>query len=266
LLGTLAGLVFKESGLEIARWLAIGAPAALAAAVGYAAHESAGKRWIPLRAAAETSKVEIYRYRTRTGAYGRAAPERTLAEELRRIGESLGDKDASSGRLELDQGRAPPDLNGFADDGLSRLEAPDYVQHRLVDQIDYYRRRVREMVRQRARLVLFAGLSGAAGTVIAAAGAAAWVALSSAVAAGLASYLGILQLDRRIVVYNQSADRLDGLHGAWVAHGEAPSKAAFSRLVADVERALTKELAGWVDQMGSVVDEQQKDLDKQAEA
>jgi hypothetical protein len=87
------------------------------------------------------------------------------------------------------------------------------------------------------------------------------MALTTAVSAGGLFFLSTLQADNLIVVYNQSAARLDAIRRDWMARQPSDDdQRAIGVLVEQVESVLTTERSGWVQQMSTTVAEQQAGL------
>ena len=261
---TVVGLSYNAFGGPILRWASIITPSVIVVIVALVNRRAAGKRWILLRAGAEAIKVEIYRYRTRTGQYKDSAdspdsePLRAerLADELETIDRRLVETEASSAPLAPDDDLLPPGLNGMRDDGVTDLDAARYVEHRVADQLSYYRGRVKRLNRWRNLLQGSALIAGASGTIVAAAGAEPWIAVTTAVSAGAISYLSMLQLDNLIVVYNQSAARLGAIRRHWTARDpSARDQDVLEKMVAQAETVLTGELTGWTQQMNTALKE-----------
>jgi hypothetical protein len=265
-LTTALGLLYDASKAPALRWATVAAPALVAVTVAVASRRAAGKRWVLLRAAAEAVKSEIYQYRTHTGPYravetsaGRVLGSNVLAKRLNALDAQLVQTEASSGPMEPEANSVPPDLPGEADDGISTLDAQHYIKLRVEDQLAYYRDKVKCLNRLRGRLQLLSLTIGGAGTIVAAAGAEVWIALTTAVSAGLISYLSTLQVDNTIVQYNQSAAQLASIRRDWLAI-EAETAAAFEEVVTRAERALTSELSGWVQQMNTAIEANEASL------
>jgi hypothetical protein len=238
---------------------------------------AAGKRWVVLRAAAESIKTEIYRYRTRTGQYaddrlprqGPTTRAQVLAQRITHLDAALMHTDASGADLAGYAGPLPPVMYGASrdDDGLSRMDAPTYLRLRLGDQVAYFEARVKQLDRRRTRLQVLGVGAGGAGAIVAAAGAAVWVGLTTAISGAALSYLGYLQVDNTIVTYNQSKARLRLLDIDWKAQNSAvPDPQALERLVAEGEAVLSMELSGWVRQMSQTVDRAQAKQEKARQA
>jgi TRPM family ion channel/conflict system pore-forming effector with SLATT domain/uncharacterized protein DUF4231 len=274
ILGTLVALLHEELGTSVLHWAAVAAPLVVSTLIAVAGRRAAGKRWVLLRAAAESVKAEIFRYRTGTGVYNEtllpdrdlAARPRVLAKQLGEIESRLIHTEASSGVLTPYDGPLPPEMYGAGrdDDGLSALDAAAYIRIRVADQLAYYHGRIRRLAGRRGVLQLLAIAGGGVGAILAAAGLEIWIALTTTISAAALSYLASLQVENTIVAYNQSAGRLASLEREWSARGPAPSDpAAVDRLVTRSEAVLATELGGWVQQMNEALEELQA---RQAEA
>jgi len=273
-LATLLALLDNAIGYAPLHWTVVAVPILISVVIALASRRAAGQRWVLLRAAAESVKGEIFRYRSRTGLYadqqlpagGTDARSRALAAQLDGIEDGLMQTDASSGPLTPYDGSLPPEMYGSArdDDGLSRLDAARYIQIRIGDQLGYYHGRIRELDRRRGILQIVAVLAGGSGAILAAAGVEVWIGLTTAISGAAASYLAHLQVDNTIVAYNQTASKLNRLQRKWNALGpEQRDDAAKEALVTGGEAALGTELGGWVRQMTQALDRLQE---QQAEA
>jgi hypothetical protein len=264
-LATLLALVYDETHDRFLHWLVVATPIVVSVLIAVAGRHAAGQRWVLLRGAAEAIRVEIYRYRTRTSPYngsaGRArrlARGQALADRIGAVQARLMQTEVSSNQLRAYAGPLPPGMYGAGrdDDGLSPLTAERYLSIRLSDQLTYYRGRVRSLSRRRSRLQLLAIAAGGAGTLLAAAGKDIWVGLTGGIAAASLAYLGYLQVDNTIVIYNQSVAKLSDLELRW--HALSPGErdaAAFEKLVTSAEDVLAGENAGWVQQMNDAMSE-----------
>jgi hypothetical protein len=261
----------RAGGLrDVLHWGAVVTPIVVSVLVALANRRGAGKRWVLLRAAAEAVKSEIYRYRTRTGLYSRAALRRDdgptdrprrLAGRLSEIESGLLKTVASGGALAPYEGPLPPEMYGAeaADDGLCRLTAQRYIAIRVADQLRYYHRKVAALERRRACLQLVTLAAGGAGALLAAAGAEIWIGVTTAVAGGALAHLAYLQVDNTIVAYNRAAAQLAALQ----REHDVAATTDLERLVTGGERVLSTELSGWVQQMTDALAELQAE---QAEA
>ena len=118
-LTTLLALLHQQLGTQALRWVVIAASIIVGALIALAGRRATGKRWVVTRAAAESVKSEIFRYRTRTGKYAdtclpggdrvRSRPEK-LAARLETIQTRLMHSEASSGALQPYDGPLPPPM------------------------------------------------------------------------------------------------------------------------------------------------------------
>ena len=259
ILATLLALLDNAIGIPALHWIVVAAPILVSVVIAMANRRAAGKRWVLLRAAAESVKREIYHYRTRTGTYRArlpgadpAARRQILAARIDAIEAALMRTDASSGPVSPYDGPLPPEMWGAGrdDDGLSRLGPARYLRIRIGDQLSYYHGRIRELDRRRGMFQLLAVAAGGAGAILAAADVEVWIGLSTAISGAALSYLAYLQVDNAIVAYNQAASTLTRLERDWAAgHDVEGDPAAFEELVTGAEAVLTTELGGWVQQM-----------------
>jgi SLOG in TRPM, prokaryote/SMODS and SLOG-associating 2TM effector domain 1/Protein of unknown function (DUF4231) len=262
---TLLALIHGETRGIALHWAVVVIPILASIVIAVAGRNAVGQRWVVLRAAAEAMKAEIYRYRTDKSSYAGTGHENHEVTEQERLAARLGAIDAklmqtqaSSGPLTPYSGELPPPMYGAAggDDGLSALDAEQYLRVRVSDQLAYYHGKIRSLSRGRHIFQVLAIGSGGAGAVIAAAGLDVWVGLTSGIAAAALAYLGYLQVDSTIVIYNQAASNLDNLQAAWSARSPAArTSRAFKELVSRCESVLTAELGGWVQQMNDALRE-----------
>ena len=279
-------LVHEVTGGAVLHWAVLALPVTGSVLIALAARQANGQRWVLLRAAAQAIKAEIYRYRTRTGAYGNSSPAEdgahaaqgakgargvALAAQIDIIVSRLMQTDASTGPLTPYDGPLPPEMYGAGrdDDGLSPLDMARYLEIRVVDQLNYYAGRVGGLNRRRYLFQLTAIAASGAGAILAAAGFEVWIGLTAGMSAAAFAYLGYLQVDNTIVAYNQAAGRLRAVQLDWRARQPDPADTgAFADLVRRSEEILTAELAGWVQQMNDALRElkdQQADAAKRIE-
>ena len=252
----------KEPALH---WAVIVVPILTSVLIAVAGRRALGQRWVVLRAAAESIKAEIYRYRALEAfpvnghAQGAGGRQRDLAARLNAIEARLLQTEASSGPLAPYQGPLPPEMYGAArdDDGLSPLAAGRYLRIRAGDQLTYYHGRIRTLNRTRNLLQFLAIALLAAGTILAAGGLEVWIGLTAGAAAAALAYLGYLEVDNSIVTYNQTASRLAGQDRKWRALSPERQNepASVKRLVARCEEILAAEQSGWVQQMNDTLED-----------
>jgi len=232
---------------------------------------SPGKRWVLARAAAESLKREIYRYRVR--------PRRAVADGLRekRLQQAMEDITRRLARTEVNgmgmppyQGPVPP-LYAAAegDDGMGLLDVDRYVRLRLTDQLTYYAGKTAKLDRQARSWQVAAIVVGALGTLLAALGTATlpWVALTSALASAAMAFLGYKQFETTLTSYNQTATDLQNLHAWWTAllPDEQAMAENVDKLVDTTEKVLGDEQDGWAQNMKNAL-ETLRDRQTQEEA
>jgi hypothetical protein len=257
--GAATGVAYALSEREWLRFFAVVIPSALGLLTTFVAQRGAGRRWILLRDAAEAVKAEIFRYRTGSGDYA-DDPGGQLSLRLTGIQTTLVGTEAANAPLGPAPERTPPRLEHVSGDGLSALASGQYLSERVEDQLGFYRGRVRRLDRKRFWLQVGSLASGIAGTALAAAGAAPWIAVTTAAAAAFVAYLSILQIDTLVGVYNRAAAQLDAIRGTWTAH---PRDAATpASLVDATETVLAGERRNWVQQMDTALRELERDQPK----
>lgn len=242
------------------RLLVIVLPLVMAGLLAADTRYSPGSKWIQLRAAAEDIKSAIFRYRARATVpptpRGRAQSAETwLSRQVEEIGRRTLHSDASEAALRLPPGshghwRAEPDAR---DDGLTRLSPERYIQLRIIDQVGFFRDRVAQLARRRDRFRLWVIVYSGAGAFLAAAGAALWVPLTTAVTAALIGALEYLQVEQTIRQYNQAASDLENVLSWWSSLPPAERAEAqnIDTLVDTTELIRLSEGLGWVQQMRS---------------
>ncbi len=262
-IATLLALIYVQVGGRALHWVVVVIPILTTALIAVTGRRAFGQRWVVLRAGAQAIKASIYNYRVwPVDSAGSSAHndhskrQQHLAAELDAIDTKLMQTQASMGPITPFDGELPPKMYGAGrdDDGLSPLNAGQYLNIRVADQLVYYHGRVRTLDRRRNGLQALGIVSGAAGAVLAAAGQDAWLGLTGGVAAAALAYLGYLQVDNTVVIYNQAAAALARLQREWRARSAAQqSPAAFTDLVQRCEAILASELSGWVQQMNDAL-------------
>ena len=130
----------------------------------------------------------------------------------------------------------------------SALSADGYVEQRLDDQIQYYRRRVGEHGVVVGRVRSLTVVLGVAAFVLGALGGAAgvWVIVVTTVTASLASYLYANRLQYLIGSYTAAARNLDALRAGWQTFGAESDEAERGRFILDCEAVLSAENQSWI--------------------
>jgi hypothetical protein len=248
-----------------------------------------GNKWLLLRGGAEAIKREIYRYRTRAGDYkGVVAaapattpepgttptplptPEQVLAQRVEDVTRRVMSTEVNTSSLIPYRGaKFPPDMGGEegADDGFTTLTPDRYVQVRLGDQLAYYQRKAVRLEGQLKVVQWSIYIIGGMGTLLAAINQQIWIALTTAVAAALTTYLSYQQTESSLIKYNQAATDLANVKSWWTAlpAEDQGKQENVDALVDHTEKILQSELDGWVQQMQNALAELRKGQEKAPE-
>jgi hypothetical protein len=196
-------------------------------------------RWTGARAASETLKAEVYRYRAGVAPYDDAHRDSTLSAQL----EAVQTKTAALA-LDLQQTRADdralPEVSDFQ----------SYVEKRARQQADWHRGKIAGHV-QAANRIRFAELAATAVAALLGAiaagldtkGLAIWIGVATTIGAAFSAHQSATQRDRIAAGYAGTADRLDLLIERLPADPDAATRAQF---VADVESTLAAQNESWL--------------------
>lgn len=181
-----------------------------------------------------------------------ATPEGMLAVRLEEISRQLMQSDVNLSALHQYKGPLPPQYDtAVRDDGFSLLTPDRYIELRLDDQLAFYHNRTGRLEKQLRKLNTLIYVAGGLGTLLAAFGLELWVALTTAGATAMTTYLGYQQVAETLVKYNQTATNLENIKSLWIAL--PPEEQADPQNVAlwvnSTENAMSGELSGWVQQM-----------------
>jgi hypothetical protein len=212
-----------------------------------------GNKWLLLRAAAESIKSHIFRYRTRTGIYSdeqclQISAPLQLAGNIKDISTSLAQSEVNRSSL--------PHRN-VVDPARLKILAPEaYLRERVEDQISYFVKKTAALYRQLKQLQLWILIVGGLGTFLAAIRLEVWVALTTALAAAFTNKLEIDQVENSLVQYNVTLTNLRNIQSWWkgLTSWEKTRRKNIDLLVDQTEKALERETAGWVQQMQSTLD------------
>jgi hypothetical protein len=151
----------------------------------------------------------------------------------------------------------------------ANLNADNYIQYRLEDQFNWYRRKAKVYDRNYQILQTSVYVFGGFGTLLAAIGFQNWVAVVAALATSLANYLEYRRVEATLVGYNQAADALYDIRAWWCSLGpdEQAKPANFEKLVINTEETIRSEHTSWLQDMqdrlanlyGEVGEEEPKD-------
>jgi hypothetical protein len=137
------------------------------------------------------------------------------------------------------------------DDRLSDLDSQGYLQYRLENQFDWYRRKARIYDRQHQILQTTAYIFGGFGTLLAAVGFQAWVAVTAALAAAFIGYLEYRRVEATVMGYTQAADALYDIRTWWMSLSDAERADLdnFEKLVVNTEETIRSENNSWLQDM-----------------
>ncbi len=241
----------------VLRFLVVAAPVTIGILQNASNKFREGTNYVQLRGAAESLKREIFRYRMRVDLYSR---ERTvnvprdvkLVAKSKQIGLDLMESETGQDRLLPYKGIVPP-KGAIApeDDGFTDLTPDEYIQWRLEDQRDYYRRRIAAWSRQ-ARFAQWAIyiLSGF-GAVLASLGGEVWVVVTTSLVTAFISFQEYKRFNLLIGIYNQAAHDLDSVRLWWYALSAKARKDTdnIDKLVRNTENILRTEHADWIQEV-----------------
>jgi hypothetical protein len=196
-------------------------------------------RWTAARAASETLKAEVYRYRAGVAPYHDADRDSTLSAQL----EAVQTKAAA---LALDLQQTPTDETALPE--VSNFQS--YVEKRARQQADWHRGKIAGYVQAAKRIrsaelaaTAVATLLGAIAAALDTKGLAIWIGVATTVGAAFAAHLSATQRDRIAAGYAATVDRLDLLIERLPADPDTATRAQF---VADVESTLAAQNETWL--------------------
>lgn len=224
-----------------------------------------GSKWLLLRAGAESIKREIFRYRTRAMYYN-VKPEQQLAQRIEDITRRTMRTEVNSSSLkpynkdEKDRTLPAELFSGEGDgkdDGFSYLVPDKYINIRLDDQAEFYRKRAVTLERELNALYWLTFIIGGLGSFLAAVGLEVWIAVTTSLVGAFVTYLGYRQTERTLMKYNQSSTDLSNVKAWWNALSaeEQADQKNIDSLVEHTEQVLQSELDGWIQQMQNALAE-----------
>jgi SLOG in TRPM, prokaryote/SMODS and SLOG-associating 2TM effector domain 1/Protein of unknown function (DUF4231) len=228
---------------EFARWCVIVLPTVLVGLAGWNRHRALGKQWIVLRAAAEAIKGETFRYRTWTAPYAKGEREHELQDRVNLIHRQVLATEAAMTSLSQPAETAPP--TNLDEEGLGDLDIDRYRSRRIDEQRRWYREKVEEKARKRDAFTSATLAAGILGTGLAAAGIEPAVAVTTALATGLAGLLAARQSAEAVIDYNRTAAELD-FESAQATRAGAD---ALTERVQRTEEILVAEVGEWAQRM-----------------
>ena len=275
-----SGSIFTAPvGWSLLHYILLLLPITLTVLITAANRFKQGNKWLLLRAGAEAIKREIYRYRTRAGDYKEVfgpapvepgatpaplgpTPDQVLAQRVEDITRRAMRTEVNSSSLLPYDGRRgfPPYVSENGDDGFSVLSPDRYVQVRLADQLKFYKNRAVKHEKKLKAIQWAIFIIGGLGTLLAAVNQQVWIALTTAVAAALTTYLSYQQTESTLTKYNQAFTDLENVKLWWSAlpADEQAKQESVDALVDHTEKVLQSELDGWVQQMQNALAELRK--------
>jgi hypothetical protein len=248
-------------------YLVIIAPIVLSVLIGWTNRFHHGNRWVLTRQAAEAIKREIFQFRTGAGPYrDEATREKDLAKAIEDVTRRLARSEANTMALPIYSGPIPPQYaTGEGDDGMSPLPPDRYIEMRLEDQLKFFRKKAVGLDTLLEWLQWGILGIGGLGTLLAAIGFDLWVALTTAIAGALATYLSYRGVESTLTNYNQTAIDLENIKGWWTAllPGEQGDPLNVDALVENTEKVLSTELSGWTQRMQDALASLRKDQEKE---
>jgi SMODS and SLOG-associating 2TM effector domain 1/Protein of unknown function (DUF4231) len=245
--GALAGAVAAQT------WLASGAVTgfAIAAAVALALagliqanalNKDETTRWTHARAASEALKTEVYRYLITVSPYAGADKAQTLQAQLGVVQDRAPQSLLVDQQMTAADDRPVPSMRTF----------DQYVTDRAQNQADWHWTKSAEHARQARTLRIWQLIATGAGVVLSAIASAVhsrhlstWTAAATTIAAAVGVHLAATQHQRIAATYAATADQLDRLIAGIDPATATPEQQA--QFVADVERVLAAQNAGWTD-------------------
>jgi len=244
-IGQQLSTIAPKEGTIVYLWRAPGmlASAIVALAAYFSAQALSGERdkmWVRCRAAAESIKSAIYLYRAGVPPFDTANRSVELGQRIEKTLQDLT-------HIEL---RVPetPETNPV----LDQLTVGEYVDDRVVGQINWYRKRAGEFQRRSDRYVnilKFFGIASVLLGVISMAGIAAWLAVIATLTTAITAYVKNQRYQFLIGVYLATATRLELLKDQWLDSGKTDAdKADRDSFIQRCEETLALENSAWVAQ------------------
>ncbi len=258
----LSSIHLTEWQVQLFKFAIIIVPITVSVLLSVSNQLKSGNKWIFLRSGAEEIKQEIYKYRTRAGIYSESACKKDsrevkLALRLKIITRRVMKTEVNLAGLRSYDFHASKKY--LEERALDELTPAQYVINRLDDQQKWYQKKTRELERQLNRLKVLVYVVGGAGTLLAAFGLELWIAVTTAIAGAVTTFLEYRQIENLLMSYNQTANDLIGIKDWWVALSTKDQKknSNVDKLVTFTENTLSSENRGWVQHMQDMLDELQ---------
>lgn len=223
-----------------------------------------GNKWIHLRVAAEKIKSEIYRFRLLASL--NIVPEdpaisadNNLWQKLVDINNRLMQSEVCQTAINKYKGTIPPDMGGdppYKDDGFSVLSTDQYIELRIDDQLNYYKRTTVKMERKLKWCLWLIYILGGIGTFLAAIGLELWVALTTSIVGIFTTYLEYLQVENTLMIYNQAISSLTDIKTWWsiLPQEQKVIKENIQKLLDSAENIFQAEQNRWMQNMETALE------------
>jgi len=270
----LSYMEFTSSAEDFLRFWIILIPITVSVFIAASNRFKYGQKWIFLRSAAEEIKQEIFKYRTRSGIYSEKNTQKIwrdvkLAKKLASIRSKVMQTDVNLSGIKsnIEQVQSSRSKDKDIDNGLSPINPDQYIKFRLDDQLGYYKKTTLTLEKKLKRFQWQIYAAGGLGTLLAASGLEIWIAVTTAVAGSLTTYMQFKQFEKNLMEYNQSTADLSNIRDWWIALSpvEQSNRDMIDKLVGMTENVFKRENAGWVQQMQDMIEELQEDQNKSDE-
>ena len=251
---------FLVTGLQI---ILIALPIGGSVTIAFLGEFKQGQKYLTMRTGAEEIKKEIYIYRT----VMQANPERKkwlfarIAEIQRQVHRSSGGEVV----VKPYKGEFPnPNYNpndSASDEGISDLTAEQYLNLRLVDQLEWHTRKIEAHQNQRKLFIFLILIAGGVGSLLASVdfilnGIAVGVALATAVLSAITNWKELLGLDMVVANYSKVILELSILRDHWLSlEPHERTQSEFFKLVKTTEKVLWDQNIQFISAMRESLDD-----------
>ncbi len=240
-LSSLAASIGPSAG-PVGKVVSLGGAAAIALSAYFAREALSNEnvqRWTKCRSTAESLKATIYLYRAGVPPFDGTDREEKLVDRRAAIEDAVEGVEPSVSQQE----------DKVVD--LSPINVQDYVQQRVNDQIEFYRKRsgeyqkktraLRQIVLWLGAVALLLGVVSAVEPLVAG-----WTAVIATVVAAISSHVQSQRYQTLMAAYQSTARRLEMLRDKWEASGKSDmNRNAF---IQSCEDTMALENSAWVTQ------------------